>query len=84
MSNIDKTEENLEVLTVLGINSQCIDMSWVFDSSTIFYPGSSESFKLCMSCSAPNEDYYAGGTFCSAEHGGTHLDGVCGLFRVPA
>lgn len=29
-----------EVLTVLGINSKCVDLSWPYDNkSTIYWPG---------------------------------------------
>ena len=68
--------DNSEVLTVLGINSSCVDLSWSYDSSTIYWPGG-EGFKLCMTCSTDEKsgDFYAAGSFTTAEHGGTHVDG---------
>jgi hypothetical protein len=78
MSSFEKSEEIHPgtVLTALGVNSTCIDLSWNYDKTTIYWPGG-ESFQLCMQCITDSStgDHYAAGTFTSAEHGGTHVDG---------
>lgn len=72
----DESQPRGTVLTAIGINATCIDLSWDYDESTIFWPGG-EGFKLCMQCSTNPDtgDHYAAGSFSSAEHGGTHVDG---------
>jgi kynurenine formamidase len=79
----DRSEdcEAPEVLTVLGINSKCVDLSWPFDKqSTVYWPGG-EGFNHCVDCSGASNingngegEHYASGSFSTAEHGGTHVD----------
>jgi hypothetical protein len=80
----DRSEdcESPEVLTVLGINSKCVDLSWPYDNkTTVYWPTGSEGlkgFNHCVDCTAPStppDEHYAAGTFTTAEHGGTHVDG---------
>jgi kynurenine formamidase len=74
--------ESPEVLTVLGINSKCVDLSWPFDKqTTVYWPGG-KGFNHCVDCSggsningvAVEGEHYASGEFSTAEHGGTHVD----------
>jgi kynurenine formamidase len=71
-------EDNTEaVMAALfsGATAEWIDMSYAYDESTIFWP-TAEPFELEV-VSAGTTDagyYYAANNFCTAEHGGTHLD----------
>jgi kynurenine formamidase len=52
-----------------------IDLTHAFDEQTIFWP-TEEGFQLHKRFEGytPNGYYYAANTFCTAEHGGTHVD----------
>lgn len=52
-----------------------VDLTHPFDSSTIYWP-TSEPFRLEVVAAGVTERgyYYAANKFCTAEHGGTHLD----------
>ncbi len=72
-----ESSSSVAVLTVLNCQSlHCVDLSWVQDASTVYWPGGVEGFSLCMQTSSDEEtgDFYAAGVFTSAEHGGTHVD----------
>jgi kynurenine formamidase len=52
-----------------------IDLSHSYDENTVFWP-TAEGFKLEKDFEGITEKgyYYAANTFCTAEHGGTHID----------
>ncbi len=58
-----------------GANAEWIDMSYAYDESTIFWP-TAQPFELEVVAAGVTEAgfYYAANNFCTAEHGGTHLD----------
>src|SRR5215208_6335087 len=53
-----------------------VDLSHSYDAQTIFWPTAAEGFKLEKVADGitPGRYYYAANNFCTAEHGGTHLD----------
>jgi kynurenine formamidase len=53
-----------------------VDLSHAYDEQTIFWPTALEGFKLEKVADGvtPAGYYYAANNFCTAEHGGTHLD----------
>jgi kynurenine formamidase len=53
-----------------------VDLSHAYDASTLFWPTALEGFKLekVADGMTPGGYYYAANNFCTAEHGGTHLD----------
>jgi len=55
---------------------ELVDLSHPYDEQTIFWPTAAEGFKLekVADGMTPAGYYYAANNFCSAEHGGTHLD----------
>ena len=58
-----------------GNGAEWIDMTYVLDESTIFWP-TARPFELeVVSAGITDAGYYYGANnFCTAEHGGTHLD----------
>ncbi|MBI4513164.1 MAG: cyclase family protein [Gemmatimonadetes bacterium] len=58
-----------------GASAEWIDMSHPFDATTIYWP-TSQPFQLQVVAAGmtPAGFYYAANNFCTAEHGGTHLD----------
>ena len=58
-----------------GAGAEWIDMSHAYDESTIFWP-TAKSFELEIINAGIGDDgyYYAANNFCTAEHGGTHVD----------
>jgi kynurenine formamidase len=58
-----------------GTDAEWIDMTYVLDESTIFWP-TARPFELeVVSAGVTDAGYYYGANnFCTAEHGGTHLD----------
>jgi kynurenine formamidase len=52
-----------------------VDLTYAFDESTIYWP-TADGFKLEVIYKGVTESgyYYSANSFCSAEHGGTHLD----------
>ncbi len=58
-----------------GSGADWIDMSYTYDASTIFWP-TARPFELEVVAAGMTEAgfYYAANNFCTAEHGGTHLD----------
>ena len=54
---------------------EIVDLSHTYDDSTIFWP-TAERFKLerVAEGETPAGFYYAANKFCTAEHGGTHVD----------
>jgi kynurenine formamidase len=53
-----------------------IDLSHPFDSNTIYWPTDNQGFRMdTVAYGITDQDYfYSAFSFCSAEHGGTHLD----------
>lgn len=70
-------ESSAAVLAELfsGAGAEWIDMSYPYDEETIFWP-TARSFELETVAAGLTEAgyYYAANNFCTAEHGGTHLD----------
>lgn len=58
-----------------GTGADWIDMSYTYDESTIFWP-TARPFELEVVAAGMTEAgfYYAANNFCTAEHGGTHVD----------
>jgi kynurenine formamidase len=56
-------------------SGQIIDLSYAYDAETIFWP-TAEGFRLEKDFEGTTEKgyYYAANKFCTAEHGGTHID----------
>ena len=56
--------------------SEIIDLSWPFDEKTLYWPSSPSAFELKQLSfgRTPGGFFYASNTFCTPEHGGTHLD----------
>ena len=58
-----------------GEAAEWVDLSHAYDSTTIFWP-TAQPFRLEVVSAGvtPAGFYYAANKFCTAEHGGTHLD----------
>jgi kynurenine formamidase len=56
--------------------SRIVDLSHSFDDKTIYWPTSPSSFKLTTLShgETPGGYFYSANSFCTPEHGGTHLD----------
>lgn len=56
--------------------ARLVDLSYTYDQSTLYWPTSPTSFELKELHHGPTEGgyFYASNSFCSPEHGGTHLD----------
>ncbi len=56
--------------------SKVVDLSHSFDDKTIYWPTSPSNFKLTTLSSGetPGGYFYSANSFCTPEHGGTHLD----------
>ncbi|MDX1556516.1 MAG: cyclase family protein [Xanthomonadales bacterium] len=56
-------------------DSTIIDLTHAYDEDTVYWP-TAEGFKLTVDFHGMTEGgyYYEANSFCSAEHGGTHLD----------
>jgi kynurenine formamidase len=53
-----------------------VDLSHAYGADTVFWPTAAEGFRLQKDADGITEAgyYYAANSFCTAEHGGTHLD----------
>ncbi len=71
------TEDPTDVVRAVftGTGAEWIDMTYVLDENTIFWP-TAQTFRLeVVSDGVTDAGYYYGANnFCTAEHGGTHLD----------
>lgn len=58
-----------------GTDAEWIDMTYALDENTIFWP-TARSFELEVVSAGITDKgyYYAANNFCTAEHGGTHID----------
>ena len=82
------------VVMVIG-KLQVFDLSYTYDNDTIYWPPEQKdgSFRVIHTISngdGTNKDYYELNRFCTAEHGGTHLDaprhfapGTTGMSDIP-
>jgi len=64
------------------LSGKLIDLTYAFDENTIFWP-SAEGFSLEVVSAGrtPAGFYYTANNFCTAEHGGTHLDAPIHFFE---
>lgn len=55
---------------------ELVDLTHAYDTQTVFWPTAAEGFQLRKDADGITEGgyYYAANSFCTAEHGGTHLD----------
>lgn len=53
-----------------------VDLTWTLDERTLYWPGSPSGFELTRLAHGPTPGgfFYASNSFCTPEHGGTHLD----------
>lgn len=75
------------LLMQLSINAQIegkriIDLSYTFDEETIFWP-TEEGFKFSKGFEGYTDGgyFYSANSFCTAEHGGTHIDAPIHFFE---
>jgi kynurenine formamidase len=56
--------------------AKVVDLTHAFDEKTIYWPNSPSAFELKQQAygQAPGGWFYSSNTFCTPEHGGTHLD----------
>src|SRR5688572_21259922 len=56
--------------------AELIDLTWAFDEHTLYWPSSPSAFELKQLAYGPTPGgfFYASNSFCTPEHGGTHLD----------
>ena len=56
--------------------ARIVDLTYAFDEKTIYWPTSPSTFKLekVASGQTPGGYFYSSFSFCTPEHGGTHLD----------
>jgi kynurenine formamidase len=56
--------------------ARVVDLTWAFDEKTIYWPTSPSAFELKSLArgEVPGGWFYAANSFCTPEHGGTHLD----------
>lgn len=57
-------------------SARVVDLSHPFDATTLYWPTSPSSFELkrLASGKTPGGYFYSANSFCTPEHGGTHLD----------
>lgn len=56
--------------------AELVDLTWPFDERTLYWPSSLDTFQLKRIAfgRTPGGYFYASNSFCTPEHGGTHLD----------
>ncbi|HEY1249744.1 MAG TPA: cyclase family protein [Thermoanaerobaculia bacterium] len=56
--------------------ARVVDLTWPFDEKTIYWPNSPSAFELkpLSHGVVPGGWFYSSNSFCTPEHGGTHLD----------
>jgi kynurenine formamidase len=56
--------------------ARIVDLSWTYDAETVYWPTSPSSFELKQLAHGHTEGgyFYAANSFCTPEHGGTHMD----------
>jgi kynurenine formamidase len=57
-------------------SARLVDLSHVYDEKTLYWPSSPSSFELTELARGPSDEgyFYSAYSFCSPEHGGTHID----------
>ena len=57
-------------------NARLVDLTYGFDENTLYWPTSPSSFRLDSLAHGMTEGgyFYSSNSFCTPEHGGTHLD----------
>lgn len=57
-------------------SARVVDLTWPFDEKTIYWPTSPSAFELKSLArgTVPGGWFYSSNSFCTPEHGGTHLD----------
>ena len=57
-------------------HADVVDLSHAYDASTVYWPTDTKGFRLeeLHHGQTPGGWFYAANSFCTAEHGGTHLD----------
>jgi len=57
-------------------SARVVDLTWPFDEKTIYWPTSPSAFELKSLARGrvPGGWFYSSNSFCTPEHGGTHLD----------
>jgi kynurenine formamidase len=57
-------------------SARMVDLTHSFDAKTLYWPNAPSNFKLTTLHDGPTEAgfFYAANSFCTPEHGGTHLD----------
>jgi len=57
-------------------HAELVDLSWPFDSTTLYWPSSPSAFELKSLAYGPTPGgyFYSSNAFSAPEHGGTHLD----------
>lgn len=71
------TESGGQALPALDLRTaRVVDLTHALDQNTLFWPTSPSSFELTKLHAGMTEGgfYYASNSFCTPEHGGTHLD----------
>ena len=62
---------------LVGLSAaRVVDLSWTYDEQTIYWPTSPSTFELKQLAHGHTEAgfFYASNSFCTPEHGGTHMD----------
>jgi kynurenine formamidase len=57
-------------------NREVVDLTYTYDAKTLYWPNSEGGFELKRLAFGETEGgyFYASNSFCTPEHGGTHLD----------
>jgi kynurenine formamidase len=75
-----KTETTTAAATRAGAPSldqvRLVDLTWPYDERTLYWPTSPSTFELKQLHHGPTPGgfFYSANSFCTPEHGGTHLD----------
>jgi kynurenine formamidase len=66
-----RTSSSIDMAT-----AELVDLTWQFDSQTLYWPGSPSPFRLKQLAYGPTPGggFYAANAISAPEHGGTHLD----------
>ena len=68
--------QNKSALPLVSEKLQWIDLTYAYDSNTLYWPNNVLSFKHSTEAEGitPGGYYYSSYSICTPEHGGTHLD----------
>ena len=75
LAGCNETPERIQYLPDLSLG-EWIDLTYPYDENTIYWPTDTQGFHIdTVAFGVTDQDYfYSAFSFCSAEHGGTHLD----------